>query len=59
MSRSLQNHAFEEKRAALFEHSNLHLNRGLMQRAQWEESAIAERGCTLFEYALKLWPGPG
>lgn len=59
VNRSLQNHAFEEKRAALFEHSNLQLNRGLMRRDGWDESAIAERGQTLFEYALRLWPGPG
>jgi Protein of unknown function (DUF1524) len=44
VNRSLQNSAFEAKRKALFEHSNLHLNRQLMQLAGWDEAAIAVRG---------------
>lgn len=58
VNRSLQNAAFESKRNALFEHSNLHLNRQLMQRDAWDEAGIAARGRELVELAVKIWPGP-
>lgn len=58
VNRSLQNSAFDAKRKALFEHSNLHLNRQLMQRTIWDEAAIAKRGEFLAEIALQIWPGP-
>lgn len=58
VNRALQNHAFEAKRQALFEHSNLQLNRELMQRVSWDEQAIAARGEALAKIALQLWPGP-
>lgn len=58
VNRSLQNHAFELKRQALFDHSNLQLNRALMQQATWDEQAIMARGELLAEIALQIWPGP-
>ena len=58
VNRSLQNHAYSQKRQALFEHSNLHLNRELMQITQWNETTITERGAKLFEVARTLWIGP-
>nr|WP_175875190.1 DUF1524 domain-containing protein [Burkholderia sp. BCC0097] len=58
VNRSLQNSAYAEKRQALFEHSNLQLNRELMQLQQWDEVAIANRGEKLFEVARVLWGGP-
>lgn len=58
VNRALQNHGFAEKRAALFEHSNLQLNRELMQRATWDEAAIDARSELLFNAALRIWPGP-
>lgn len=58
VNRFLQNHGFEAKRKALFEHSNLQLNRALMQCQSWDETAIAARGQALFEFAVKIWPGP-
>jgi hypothetical protein len=58
VNRSLQNSAFAPKRKALFEHSNLHLNRQLMQQDAWDEAKIAARGEHLAQLALKLWPGP-
>ena len=58
VNRALQNHGFNEKRQALFEHSNLQLNRVLMKCESWDEGAIAARGNALFEFAVKLWPGP-
>jgi len=59
VNRALQNHAFDAKRKALFDHSNLQLNRGLMQRSAWDEEAIADRGQALFQAAVRIWPGPG
>lgn len=59
VNRGLQNHGFGEKREALFEHSNLHLNRALMKRETWDEDAIVARGEALFEFAVKIWPSPG
>jgi len=58
VNRALQNHAFEAKRKALFEHSNLQLNRGLMQLTAWDEAAIQARGEDLLKAALLIWPGP-
>jgi len=58
VNRALLNHAFEAKRKALFEHSNLQLNRGLMQLAAWDEAAIEVRGEVLLKAALRIWPGP-
>ena len=58
VNRSLQNSAFAAKRKALFDHSNLHLNRQLMQLGTWDEQGIAARGEALADLALKIWPGP-
>jgi len=58
VNRSLQNHDFDAKRRAFFEHSNLQLNRALMTLQDWTEARIEERGVTLFAAAQKLWPGP-
>ncbi|MEI2678553.1 MAG: DUF262 domain-containing HNH endonuclease family protein [Burkholderiaceae bacterium] len=58
VNRALQNHKFDAKREALFEHSNLQLNRGLMQLAAWDEEAIAFRGEALLKAALRIWSGP-
>jgi hypothetical protein len=59
VNRGLQNHSFDRKRKSLFEHSNLQLNRRLMQRDSWDEAAVAKRGDELFSFALEIWPGPG
>ena len=58
VNRSLQNHAFEKKRQALFVHSNLQLNRELMQLDHWNEAAIGDRCSKLFEVARSIWRGP-
>jgi len=58
VNRALQNHGYGEKREALFEHSNLHLNRALMKRESWDEIDISARGKALFEFAVGIWPGP-
>lgn len=58
VNRSLQNHAFDAKRKAFFEHSNLQINRAQMTLTDWNESRIDERGGMLFQAALKIWSGP-
>jgi len=58
VNRSLQNHAFEEKRQAFFEHSHLQLNRALTAAQAWDEDAIQARAEKLFEFAVNLWRGP-
>jgi hypothetical protein len=58
VNRSLQHAAFPSKRTALFRESNLHLNRELMQLEQWDEDGITQRGRTMFDVALRIWPGP-
>ena len=58
VNRSVQNREFEVKRQALFEHSNLQLNRSLTSTTTWDEAAIQKRAEMLFEHAVRLWPGP-
>lgn len=58
VNRSVQNREFEVKRKALFEHSNLQLNRSLTAIDHWDEATIQQRGEALFEHALKTWGGP-
>ena len=58
VNRSLQHHAFDEKRKEFFEHSNLHLNRELMLMKEWNDEAIEQRGRTTFEVAKQIWRGP-
>ncbi|MFS2005095.1 HNH endonuclease family protein [Duganella sp. CT11-25] len=58
VNRSVQNCAFERKRKEIFEHSNLHLNRGLMQLPTWDEAAIQARGEQQCAVALRIWHGP-
>lgn len=58
VNRSLQNHAFDAKRKAFFEHSNLQINRAQMTLTDWNESRIDERGAMLLEAALRIWSRP-
>lgn len=58
VNRSVQNKEFAVKRQALFEHSNLQLNRTLTAAQSWDEGSIQIRAETLFTHALRLWPGP-
>jgi uncharacterized protein DUF262/uncharacterized protein DUF1524 len=59
VNRPLQNREFSKKREALFQHSNLQLNRHLMLRVDWDEAAIRARGETLFQFAKAIWPFTG
>lgn len=58
VNRSLQNHDFDEKRQAFFEHSHLQLNRALTKHDKWDEAAIRARADDLFGFARELWRGP-
>jgi hypothetical protein len=58
VNRALQHREFPVKREKLFAESNLHLNRELMRLQEWNETEINARGRSLFDAALKLWPGP-
>lgn len=58
VNRSLQNHAFDAKREAFFEHSHLQLNRAISASKSWDEVAIHDRAEKLFPFALKLWRSP-
>ena len=58
VNRVLQNREYSKKREAFFDHSNLQLNRQLMQQDAWDEASIQARGLALFEFAVKIWRGP-
>lgn len=58
VNRSTQDREFSVKRAALFDHSNLQINRALTQATAWDEGAIKARGEMLFDYASRIWRGP-
>lgn len=58
INRNLQNCEFVVKRDALFQVSNLHLNRSIMLLKGWDEASINERGQALFNHAVSLWRGP-
>lgn len=58
VNRSLQNHKFEDKQQAFFEHSHLQLNRALTHHDKWDEADIQARSEKLFGFARELWRGP-
>lgn len=58
VNRSMQNHAFDVKREAFFQSSNLHINRKLMVASTWDENAIKSRSEELLESAIDIWPAP-
>lgn len=58
VNRSVQNREFAVKRQALFDHSNLQLNRSLTSASSWDEAEIQKRAEMLFEHAVRLWPSP-
>ena len=58
VNRSLQNHGFEQKQQAFFDHSHLQLNRALAKFTTWDEKTIQARAIALFGFAKGLWQGP-
>lgn len=59
MNSGVSNRAWEDKRAALRKHSTLLLSdRDVTDRAIWDEAAIAERGRTMVDEVIAIWPIP-
>lgn len=58
VNRSSQNHGFESKRQAFFDHSHLQLNRALTKLDKWDEETIQKRAEILFGFAREIWRGP-
>lgn len=56
---SVSNAPWQEKRAAILEHTVLRLNLNLATYDTWQEEAINQRGKLLFSAATKIWPHPG
>ena len=54
----MSNSAWKKKRKAIFENSNLFLNKDLLRRAPdtWDEDAIRKRGEWLAEQVCEIWP---
>jgi hypothetical protein len=50
------NSPWKDKRPELMKHSLLPINQDLHDAEIWNEEAIASRGATIFERALKIWP---
>lgn len=57
---SMSNSGWQDKKAALDDHSLLMLNRGILRGdpPAWNEESITSRGRELGRRALLLWPGP-
>jgi hypothetical protein len=58
VNRGAQNKSYSVKRDLLIANTNLRLNVPLVARSDWSEESIRERGETLAEVALKIWPSP-
>lgn len=58
LNNDMSNSAWEKKRDAIFENSNLFLNKDLLRRAPdtWDEDAIRRRGEWLAEQVCEIWP---
>ena len=54
----LSDDLWEKKRKGLREHTNLSINKDLLDKAPdvWDENAIAERARRLCVAAIKVWP---
>ena len=53
---SSSNKGFLEKRSKLEEHTGLFLNKWFLKKENWNEAHIRERGETLADMALIIWP---
>ena len=59
LNSSLSTAPWQEKRAAIAQHSTLFLNKMLIDEApllQWDEDEIMARGRRLFQVAISIWP---
>jgi len=55
---SMSNAGWEKKRQALQHHSALTLNRRIQSTERWDETAIRQRGKSIADVALTIWPRP-
>jgi Protein of unknown function DUF262/Protein of unknown function (DUF1524) len=58
LNSSLSNSAWATKRNGLNQHSKLLLNVQLVERDEWDERGIAERGEWLADRLVRAWPDP-
>jgi len=61
LNSSVSNGAFAKKRPEITKQSKLQLNayfQNLQASEPWDQDAILERGMSLFDTALKIWPAP-
>jgi len=58
LNASISNSEWPIKQKEILKSSLLPINLDLQTFDTWDEAAIAKRGKTLFDRALKLWPGP-
>jgi hypothetical protein len=58
LNSSVSNAAWSEKKPALLQASLLPINLQLGAFEQWGEQSINQRGQSLLERALRIWPGP-
>lgn len=56
LNRTVQNSAFATKQPEISRLSALRLNVYFQNRTTWDEQDILDRGSSLFESALRLWP---
>lgn len=54
---AMRNEAFDKKRSALHEHSNLTMNKKIEGLDRWDETAIRDRGSALATHICEVW-GP-
>jgi hypothetical protein len=57
-NRAAQHHAFKVKRDLFVKNSNLHLNREMLTASTWDEAMIQRRAESLYQAAVRIWPGP-
>lgn len=58
LNSSISNGPWREKKPALLQSSLLPINLQLGAFDQWDEQSISQRGQSLLERALRIWPGP-
>ncbi len=55
---AVSNGRFKAKKSEILKHTAINLNRFLQDVASWDETAIVERGKTLFKVASRIWKFP-
>ncbi len=58
LNSSVSNSSWQDRRAAIKEHSTLRLNQRVVDLGDWSEERITERAVNLFNFAKKIWSIP-